>query len=437
VNDQTYDQSSIDKILKDPAVRAALALWGGRRRVLDAAKTVFTLIYAYRALNNKASSMDKEERKKQYSALHEKSAKDFADMCKRNGATWAKLAQIMSSRPDILPRAYITELKTLQNDNPPLPFAKMLPTIKEALGHDWEQKIPVVIEKPIATASIAQVHKAQLADGRWVAIKVRIPKVGRLFKQDFTVLRVAAPFINRQVKQVDVQPMMKSLMEAIERELDFTIEAESMKKFSEFTHVQGIRSPVLVEELSSEKIIVSEWIEGDRLSTRLDNSDKEACRQLLQLISQSYVQQMLQFGFFQADPHAGNFIVDADDNIWVLDFGNVGELTANERMKYMVLFAQLTSGQTENLAQLLMDAGFEGIDEKVIADLEAFEKKARANRRAGRGRKGMGEAVQELTEQLQNLHVKVPDNFVAMGRVFGTIGGLFNKYRVPIPTAPV
>ncbi|MDY6956077.1 MAG: AarF/UbiB family protein, partial [Pseudomonadota bacterium] len=190
---------------------------------------------------------DWKERKPYFKAAHPKNAELLYNLCKHNGATWVKLAQFMSARPDMLPREYIDALKKLQNDAKPVPFHDVVPVMEDQLGANWRDHFEWVEEDPAATASIGQVHRAKLKDGRLVAIKVQLPNVKELFYQDFGLFRMMAEMLKSRVPQIDIKQMIDQLLKMTAEELDFRIEAENMRIFSQQKHHPRIRIPVLVE----------------------------------------------------------------------------------------------------------------------------------------------------------------------------------------------
>lgn len=426
--DQVASQPAnvFEQFLASPFVKNASMMWGGRRRVISAIQTVWNIEASYRHSRSLVEGLEKEAKKAFFKNLHRKNAESLAELCKSNGASWVKLAQFMSSRPDILPREYIQALQPLQNDNPPVDFSQLTPVLETELDLNWRDQIVFVDETPVATASIAQVHKAQLADGRWVALKIQLPKIHGLFKQDFMVFRFLAKTLNPRIKQIDVEQMTDLLIATTKQELDFTIEAKNLIKFAEFSHVEGIEVPKVLPEFSTSRVLVTEWIDGERLTDKLDRSNHEEAKNLLKLLSQSFMQQVTQFGFFQADPHAGNFMVDHNDHIWILDFGTVGELSQEQIQNYLSLFYALMNRQTDNLAILLKNAGFSGIESSTIDRVTAYIVEASKKEK----KVNLDEAINELIDQLQELRVTIPDDFVVLGRVLATLGGLTRKYKV-------
>ncbi|HJO34585.1 MAG: AarF/UbiB family protein [Pseudomonadota bacterium] len=425
----TYD------ITEEPILsRKSLArVWQGRRRYFDAIKTVYKIDRSYKQVRKRVAHLDSwKERRPYYKAAHPQNAEMLYELCKRNGATWVKVAQFMSARPDLLPREYIHALARLQNDAHPVPFHELTPVMEDELGANWRDHFEWVSEEPTATASIGQVHKAQLKDGREVAIKVQLPAVKRLFMQDFNLFRMLAEVLKSRLPQIDLKQMVNQLLRMTAEELDFRIEAANLKEFAALKHHPRIRIPTLVEELSRERVIVTEWINGTRLVEHLDRSNKEEARDLLSVVQDSYMQQITRFGVYQADPHPGNFMVDPDKNIFILDYGVIGHLTPKETVNYTRLLMRMLGHSKEDLGKIMTDAGFLGVEADKIEEMSQYfirtkrpEKKVRVD-----------EVIEELMETFQEYRITVPDSFVGMGRVVMTIGGLMQIYRVPFNWIP-
>ncbi|MDY6943500.1 MAG: AarF/UbiB family protein [Pseudomonadota bacterium] len=436
-------------VMEEPILsRQSLArVWRGRRRYFDAIKTVYLIDRSYRKVRKRVKHLQSwRDRKPYYKAIHPENAELLYNLCKRNGATWVKLAQFMSARPDMLPREYIAALSRLQNDAHPVPFHDLTSVMDEELGADWRSHFEWVEETPIATASIGQVHKAKLKDGRLVAVKVQLPKVKRLFYQDFNLFRMLAEALKNRIPQVDIKQMVNELLRMTAEELDFRIEADNLKQFAALSHHPRVRIPTLIEDLSKERVLVTEWIDGSRLVDHLNRSNKEEARDLLSVVQDSYMQQITKFGVYQADPHPGNFLVDADKNVFILDYGVIGHLTPKETMNYTRLMLHMMGQGQADIGKLMLECGFGGLDPETVEEMSQYfvrtkRGKPEAKTRAGEimrdlKKKGVDEAIGELMEVFQEHRIIVPDSFVGMARVLMTIGGLMQIYRVPFNWMP-
>src|SRR5699024_3739987 len=360
--------------------------------------------------------------------LHRQSAKKIADLCERNGVTWIKAAQFFSSRPDILPAEYLHEFQRLQDTVKPVPYTVIAKQLDKTWDKGWRSQFKYFSTEPVATASIAQVHKAQLLAGDWVAVKVLLPGIRRTFQQDSQVFKWVANIIRPLVKEIDTNQVAEQLLSTTRKELNFTHEAEHHLNFAQCTHLAGIKIPQLYHELCTSRVLVSEWIEGERLRDHLREHPAEA-KPLLQRVFFSYLQQVTEFGLFQADPHPGNFLVDGVGNIVILDFGAMGVLKEAERQSYQALFAGLIQNNLsdDDLLRLFKQAGFVGGKAKTLRELSDY---MLTNRLAT---ESPWESMQNIMQQLRAEKVQIPDSYVSISRVLITLGGLLQLYNVLPP----
>ena len=216
-------------------------------------------------------------------------------------------------------------------------------------------------------------------------------------------------------------------------ELDFRNEYRNTKDFAKLNHIDRIKIPVLIDEFCTKRILVSEWINGSRLVEHLDRSQKEVAQDLLTVLQDSYMQQITTFGVFQADPHPGNFLVTADKDIFIVDYGTIGRLSSEETMNYSMILMALMGQLDTDLAKLMEKAGFSGIDSDVIEELSQYIIRTKGGPKK---KVSMEEVINEVLETLQEAHVIVPDPFIALGRVIGTLGGFMQSYRVKFNWMP-
>lgn len=405
--------------------RATGRLVQGRKRYARALKVCVAVLRSYRAFDGASASGDEARRHAALQALHEQNARRVTDLCRRNGATWVKLAQVMSCRPDLLPRAYITALRTLQNDAPPVPFAELLPVLVAELGEDWQRHFAHVDPVPVATASIAQVHRATTVAGDDVAIKIQLPQVAKLFRQDFVFFRLIANLIAPFAKQLDVRQIARELLEMTRRELSFINEAENLQQFAAHAHGDRIRFPQLYPALSTERVLVTGWVDGMRLREYLDEHPTQA-RDLLTSLLDSYIQQITAFGVYHADPHPGNFIVNAEGQITILDFGALGALTREETLNYGALLLALFRRSDQDLHAVFTRAGFSGLDEATFRDLAKIFLGVKGSE------SDYTEMLAQAMDTLQQHRITIPDSFVSLARVLVTVGGFMQTYRVKV-----
>lgn len=362
--------------------------------------------------------------------VHREAATRITDLCRRNGASWVKAAQFFSCRPDVLPPEYILELQRLQNEASPIRFEHIKTVLEEAWGDNWERHFQAFDLVPVATASIAQVHRARLADGQEVAIKVRLPGVLELFDQDTRIFRLLARILAPFVRELDVGQIVEQLLQMTSVELDFRNEAENLQRFGKLEHAPGIRVPKLFPELSGSSVLITGWEEGQRLRDFLDEHRDEAPELLTRLFA-SYLQQVTRFGLYQADPHPGNFIINEQREIIILDFGAIGRLTPDEVVRYSRLLYGLMGFEGDvDIGELFVQAGFVGGDAQTLRELALYVLSDRLKR------KEPGAAMSELIELFRRNHVKIPDSYIGIARVLITVGGFLMNYDVPFDWRP-
>jgi ubiquinone biosynthesis protein len=282
------------------------------------------------------------------------------------GPTFAKLGQVLSTRPDLLPPEYIAELARLQDDMPPLSQAEVVGVLEAELGVPWEDALAHIDPDPLAAGTIAQVHRATLPDGSPVVIKVQRPSAEGQILEDLALLEVFAEKAgNRPAfeRVVDVPAVFAYLSESLRRELDFSIEAASIERIRPLlAEFERLNAPHVHLELSTRRLLVMQRVDGVSVREAApEDARREAAHQLLSC----YYQQVLGEGFFHADPHPGN-LRWADGQVWFLDFGMVGELDPDVRLLLLLLVMAFWRDDALFLAEtLLMLAGPEapaGID---------------------------------------------------------------------------
>lgn len=276
------------------------------------------------------------------------------------GPTFVKMGQIAANRSDVIPPAYADAFKRLRADVPPMPFSTVLATIEESLGHPWRETFSCIEEKPLGSASIAQVHRARIAPhavgdagagtgaaavplpadapkaGSYVAIKVRRPHVVEQMTQDLALIRQAVALVGLTRATDGIKLSLDDLVTELERttrqELDFCVEQHNLVRFRQFLDDQpGVESPRPYPHLSSDDVLVMDFVEGPMIN------DVPALRamgldpaKLGQRLAESFVTQIVDNGFFHADPHPGNLLVRSGKIVYI-DLGIMGRLSPRDR----------------------------------------------------------------------------------------------------------
>lgn len=252
-------------------------------------------------------------------------------ICEALGPSFIKLGQVMATRPDLVPAGLILELSKLHDEVPPFPFADLVRVIEEDLGGPFTRHFEMIEEAPLAAASIAQVHRATLVDGRQVVVKVQRPNLLQLIETDVDIIRVLAELLEEYVEEArSLRPraIVEEFDHSLRQEIDFRREVDNMERFRRlFAESAEVVAPAAFPELCSERVITMERMEGFKLTDRaaLAASGLEPM-DLARRGTQIMLKSIFEHGFFHADPHPGNFLVRADGVLVMLDFGLMGEL---------------------------------------------------------------------------------------------------------------
>ncbi|CBL43766.1 ABC1 family protein [gamma proteobacterium HdN1] len=403
------------------------SLLEGGERYVAATRTGFDIEQIYRRYRHEADDHSVEESRELLDAAHQKGASLLTRLFHENGAIWVKFGQFLSSRTDILPPQYVQELQKLQNDAKPAEFRKIQKVLEAEWGADWRSRFAAFDETPVAAASVAQVHRATLTTGERVAVKIQLPQARRLFRQDSAVFKALARVGAPMVSHFDLRQVIDQIVDITLQELDFLHEESNLRKFENLPHSPRIYVPKLFGEMSSERVLVTEWIDGVRLTDYLNQHPEQAERILREMLH-SYIQQITAFGVFHADPHPGNFLVMNNGRVAVLDYGAIGVLTQEEAQNYAILLQVLFGRITLDtpLGELFRKAGFVAKDQRVFEEVaDLVLKEALRNPTSS-------DILALALDRMRSLKVQIPDSFVSLARVVLTFGGLLKTYQIKV-----
>jgi ubiquinone biosynthesis protein len=352
--------------------------------------------------------------------------------CEELGPTFIKLGQILSTRPDIFPSDIAEELKKLQDSVHPFSFAEVRTIIENEFENKLENIYKEFDEKPVAAASISQVHYARLNSGKQVAVKIQRPGIERTIDLDLNILKDLAHFIGKHTrygKLYDFSGMVLEFENTLKNELDFTKEGENAGTFKQnFLKDDGITVPKIKWVYTTRRVLTMEYIEGIRLDD-YDALEKAGIDRkiLAKKLSASICNQILRDGFFHADPHPGNIQVLQNGTIVFLDLGMVGSLTKTRKDIITNFFIGVTSKESSMVVRSLMD-------------LDATAKKANT--------KKFENDVDEIIEMYLTLpwdeikigdlfyrifkiaflnHIKIPREFALISKTLATLQSLMEK----------
>ena len=266
-------------------------------------------------------------------AFHQRRAEGIVAAVAQLGPTFVKLAQVFAARADLIGEPYISVLATLHDQVPPVPVAEIEREITAAYGQGPDALFERFDRTPVAAASLGQVHRARYK-GRDVAVKVLRPGVEQMIEDDLRIARRIMRWVARQWPNPHVrgvQAVIEEFSDRIHEEMDFRLEAEYAAEIRRnFADFEEVVVPEVVHELTRQRVIVLDFVEGGRID-RLAVSDDEAKR-ITAVLIEMYVQMMLIDGLFHADPHPGNLLVAADGRLVLLDFGMVVRVNPETRL---------------------------------------------------------------------------------------------------------
>jgi predicted unusual protein kinase regulating ubiquinone biosynthesis (AarF/ABC1/UbiB family) len=282
-------------------------------------------------------------------------AAQLREMLTKLGPAYIKIGQALSTRPDLVPPIFLEELTRLQDQIPPFPNAIAYRFIEEELGAPPSQIYAEISENPVAAASLGQVYKGKLHSGEVVAIKVQRPGLAQRIALDLHILRGLARFATNRISQIrsDLVAIMDEFGDRIFEEMDYTHEGQNAQRFADlYGHIRDIYVPHIYPQYTARRVLTMEWIEG----TKLTNIDKLKYQgidatHLIEVGVQCSLRQLLEHGFFHADPHPGNLLAMADGRLAYLDFGMMSEVKAYQRYGLIEAVVHMVNRDFEGLAQ--------------------------------------------------------------------------------------
>jgi ubiquinone biosynthesis protein len=345
------------------------------------------------------------------------------------GPAFVKLGQVLSTRPDLLPPDYIQELSRLQDDVQPVAWSEIEQVIQNELGRPLADIFDEVNTVPLASASLAQVHRAKLATRELVVLKVQRPNILRTLHTDLEIIHDIARYVHNHTplgQVYDLAEIAEDFADTLNRELDYEAEGHNADRFRRnFADEPGIRIPWVYWEYTTKRLLVLEYLEGIKID-QIETIDA-AGRDRNAIANQSarmIIQEVLQDGFFHADPHPGNFIVMEDNVLGAMDFGMVGYLSHSDRVNliqlYNVAVQMNAKGATEELIHI--GAAPPDVDRRTLTrDLERL-----LQRYAGLGLKEI--RIQEVMDDVMPVvfehRLKLPSNFWLLAKTLAMMEGI-------------
>ncbi|HZX44246.1 MAG TPA: AarF/ABC1/UbiB kinase family protein [Candidatus Nanoarchaeia archaeon] len=354
----------------------------------------------------------------------------------RLGPTFIKLGQILSLRPDLVPKEYLKALGELQDKVPPFPLKVAEKIIKEELGKPIPQLFKKFDKKPIASASVSQVYKAVLKTGETVAVKIQRPGIKQQMETDIEIMRYLTKLIEKHsklVQTIDPLKLIDEFEEWTERELDFSNEAENARKFHEnFKDSKTVKIPKVYDSLSTRKVLILEFIEGVELHylDKLKEKKGYNIKAIMKNGFDSILTQVFIHGFFHADPHPGNILVLKNNKISFIDFGIVGYFDESLKKKSIELFYGIIEEDMDAVADAFLDMGM--VDEEAT-NIESFKREIKLIVDSLQKTKLKDVKISYVLEKVLDVcfkhKVKMPIDFVLFGKAIVEFEGIGLEYE--------
>ncbi len=376
-------------------------------------------------------------KRRNLSPVHERNAGKIYRTAIELRGLMIKLAQVIGTRSDVFPPEYIRILSKCHDAVPPRSFAEIAPVVEQDLGAPIGRLFDDFEPRPIAAASLAQVHRARLRDGgAVVAVKVQYPDIAEVVRTDIAnMTKICSIYERLDPQPMALMPLLEELQKHLTMELDFKREVDSAERIAElFKDDPAVTVPRVCHELSSRRVITMEFVSG------IKPTDKDALAaaglnpaEVVQELMRVYVTMILARGFFQADPHPGNIFVNphrrSDGKVIprfvLMDFGLSKELPKGFGYALFNLMFAIMTQHDATAVKAFRELGFETRN----GDPSTLLMIAHALNRRAPGRRFEGEFNHEITEELfktirENPVIRVPSDFVLVGRAFELLSGI-------------
>ena len=377
----------------------------------------------------------REQMRGRWSRFHRESAETVYDAAVELGGLILKGCQYIGARADLMPREWVEVLERLQDRVPARELPVVRRVVETELGRPLEALFARFEPRPIASASLAQVHEAVLHDGRRVAVKVQYPEIAALVESDLANLRALFRAIDWLEGDFDLSALVDEMGRYVPRELDFLSEANHAERAARlFAKRDDIHVPRVVREFTTRRVLVMEFSDGIKITDRaaLDAAGVDIDRVMRTLV-EAWCEQVLVHGFFQADPHPGNLLVEPrGPRLVLLDWGLAKQLPSDFRAQMLALLLALLRRDPQEMAIVLESLGFaarngsrDGLVALSSVGLEIARELATTGSLGPERLEAIGEEL--LATVRANPLVRIPSHMVLLGRTLGLLSGLARR----------
>ncbi|MGB1775207.1 MAG: ABC1 kinase family protein [Synechococcus sp.] len=355
-------------------------------------------------------------------------ARECAELLVDLGPAFIKAGQALSTRPDIVPPLLLEELSQLQDQLPGFDSDLAMACIEEDLGSPVDELYAELEREPISAASLGQVHRGVLKDGQKVAVKVQRPGLREQITLDLYIVRNIAAWLNSNIGLIrsDLVALIDELGRRVFEEMDYLNEADNAEKFRDLhSHNPRIAVPAIYREVTSRRVLTMEWIDGVKL-TNLDAVREMGIDpdDMVEVGVNCSLQQLLEHGFFHADPHPGNLLALEDGRLCYLDFGMMSEVSRDSRTGLIQAVVHLVNRNFGKLSKDFVTLGFLAEDVNLEPIVPAFEKVFSQALQAGVNRMDFKAVTDDMSGVMYKFPFRVPPYYALIIRSLVTLEGI-------------
>ncbi|HZV00892.1 MAG TPA: AarF/ABC1/UbiB kinase family protein, partial [Planctomycetota bacterium] len=345
------------------------------------------------------------------------------------GPTFVKFGQIMATRPDLIPMSLVLELRKLQDKVAPFDTTGIKAHVEKELGKKIDDVFATFDEKPLAAASIAQVHRATLKDGKKVVLKIQRPNLEKTISTDLDIIAGLAQLMEDQIpeaRRYSPTAAVREFKKSLTKEIDFEREAYNMKRYARnFKDDPSVYVPKVYDELTTPRILCEEFIEGTKADSKGLAAHPELDREALARAGiRIVIESVFVHGFFHGDPHPGNIFLLPGNRVCMIDYGMMGVLDQERIDELLTFLVSLLTKNTDKMIRLFFKLNLIGEDTDVRALRTDCDDLLNRYEMVELAKVDTGKLISELFDVITRHDIILPADLLVMGKALATIDGV-------------